>query len=101
MTVAIKAAALLRTAAGNISDDTWCRHTENDNAGRRCAVGHVLAANALQNDRGFATAVEALDRAAERVGSPDVVDWNDFVADDASTVKAFVLRAADELEAAS
>lgn len=119
MTVPAAGAELLRYAAAEVTDETWCqfsyavRHdgTATDDymdtdVARLCVQGHLLRASRLHPDiarderlraQGLLVAITALDGAVPDPGflAPD---WNDVVGRRAAEIRALLVRAADSLE---
>lgn len=90
---------LLRTAAANITDETWCQGAYEESSGRCCAVGHLDKA-VLAAGKPFACEARwDADDALMGATGGDIEDWNDTPGRTAADVRALFLRVADELEA--
>jgi hypothetical protein len=100
-------AELLKAAAANITDETWCQHSIWDGA-RACASGHIARAMGFNRRAGEAKdepiwqATMPLLRVAMGGDAGDdtaIPSWNDTPGRTFEEVKALFLRVAEELEA--
>jgi hypothetical protein len=89
-------AELLRQAAANITDATWCQGALHEGA-QSCAIGHLQRAAAATGINELFCATFAI---ADAVAPQYLGAWNDDEHRTAADVKALFLRVADELEAA-